>query len=385
MQFGDNITGTIQDGVLTISGTGDMYDFGTDSFPFWSIYDFSTVEIEKGVTSIGVSAFCNLSSLTSITIPSSVTKIGEAAFRSCSKLKDVYFEGPTTIKESIHTLIDPDWGFYSDESLCSFWGDTVTLHYPVGNTVCAAYIAKASKIHANCGYSNQADCHITWLQDYECADPCADGHTWDEGTVTKAATGGEKGVKTYTCQICGETKEEEITLVFTDVPENTWYTDAVAWAVDQGITQGTSDTTFSPLKDCTRAQVVTFLWRAAGCPEPAATENPFTDVAENNDYYKAILWAAETGITDGTSETTFSPADVCTRAQVVTFLWRANGKPGANASTERFTDVSENTWYTDAIAWAVEQNITDGVGDGKFAPGTTCNRAQVVTFLYRNS
>jgi hypothetical protein len=178
--------------------------------------------------------------------------------------------------------------------------------------------------------------------------------------------------------------EEPETLVFTDVPENTWYTGAIEWAVEKGITQGTSDTTFSPLLNCTRAQVVTFLWRAAGSPEPTTTENPFTDVVDDNDYYKAILWAAETGITEGTSETTFSPSDVCTRAQVVTFLWRANGKPDTDASAESFTDVSEGKYYSDAVAWAVEQNITDGVGDGKFAPATICNRAQVVTFLYRN-
>jgi hypothetical protein len=178
--------------------------------------------------------------------------------------------------------------------------------------------------------------------------------------------------------------EEEEATVFTDVDEDAYYAEAVAWAVANEITKGTSETTFSPDDDCTRAQVVTFLWRYAGKPEPTTTENPFTDVEEGTDYYKAILWAYENGITTGTSETTFSPDDTCTRAQVVTFLWRYEGEL-TYEEAETFTDVAEDAYYAKAVAWAVHEWITNGTGDGQFSPDETCSRGQVVTFLYRDT
>jgi hypothetical protein len=180
-----------------------------------------------------------------------------------------------------------------------------------------------------------------------------------------------------------EPGEEEVT-VFTDVDEDAYYAEAVAWAVANEITKGTSETTFSPDDDCTRAQVVTFLWRYAGKPEPTTTENPFTDVEEGTDYYKAILWAYENGITTGTSETTFSPDETCTRAQVVTFLWRCEGEL-TYEEAETFTDVAEDAYYAKAVAWAVHEWITNGTGDGQFSPDDTCTRGQVVTFLYRDT
>jgi hypothetical protein len=178
--------------------------------------------------------------------------------------------------------------------------------------------------------------------------------------------------------------EEEEATVFTDVDEDAYYAEAVAWAVANEITKGTSETTFSPDDDCTRAQVVTFLWRYAGKPEPTTAENPFTDVEEDTDYYKAILWAYENGITTGTSETTFSPDDTCTRAQVVTFLWRYEGEL-TYEEAETFTDVAEDAYYAKAVAWAVHEWITKGTGDGQFSPDDTCTRGQVVTFLYRDT
>jgi hypothetical protein len=178
--------------------------------------------------------------------------------------------------------------------------------------------------------------------------------------------------------------EEEEATVFTDVDQDAYYAEAVAWAVANEITKGTSETTFSPDDDCTRAQVVTFLWRYAGKPEPTTTENPFTDVEEDTDYYKAILWAYENGITTGTSETTFSPDETCTRAQVVTFLWRYEGEL-TYEEAETFTDVAEDAYYAKAVAWAVHEWITKGTGDGQFSPDETCSRGQVVTFLYRDT
>ncbi len=169
---------------------------------------------------------------------------------------------------------------------------------------------------------------------------------------------------------------------FNDVKPGDYFHDAVNWAVEKGITTGTSATTFSPNASCTRAQIVTFLWRASGSPEPKTASNPFTDVAANAYYRKAVLWAVENGITTGTSATTFSPGAPCTRAQGVTFLWRANGSKVASAAAS-FTDVASDAYYAPAVAWAAEQNVTGGVGNGLFSPNTTCTRAQNVSMLYR--
>ena len=163
-----------------------------------------------------------------------------------------------------------------------------------------------------------------------------------------------------------------------------YYYDAVIWAVNHNpqITNGTSATEFSPNATCTRGQVVTFLWRANGCPEPKISINPFTDVKADAYYYKAVLWAIEEGITNGTSKTTFSPNEPCTRAHVVTFLWRSAGKPAAG-SANPFTDVKAGQYYTDAVLWAVSKNITNGTSANTFSPGSPCTRGQIVTFLYR--
>ena len=145
---------------------------------------------------------------------------------------------------------------------------------------------------------------------------------------------------------------------------------------------GTSADTFSPYDACQRAQVVTFLWRAMGCPEPESHENPFTDVKETDFYYKAVLWAVEQGITKGMTATTFGPFEICNRAQVVTFLHRAMGKPAGEANFP-FVDVKPGDYYYEAVLWAVSQSVTSGVDVGTFGPGLDCVRGQVVTFLYR--
>ena len=172
---------------------------------------------------------------------------------------------------------------------------------------------------------------------------------------------------------------------FVDVKEGAFYYDAVLWAVnsDPQITTGTDDTHFSPKKDCTRAQVVTFLWRAAGCPEPVSTGCAFTDVKPGAYYYKAVLWAVENNITSGASATKFAPDKACTRAQVVTFLWRAKGSPKPTQTTHPFQDVKPGAYYYDAMLWALEWEITNGLTSATFGPDKTCNRGQVVTFLYR--
>ena len=166
-----------------------------------------------------------------------------------------------------------------------------------------------------------------------------------------------------------------------DVSKDSYYYDAVKWAAETGVTTGVGDGLFAPEWVCTRGQIVTFLWRASGSPAPKATELPFTDVAADAYYAQAVLWAVEKGITNGTSETTFSPDQTCTRAHAVAFLYRMSGSPAAAGST--FSDVAADAYYSTAVAWAVEKGITNGTSGTTFSPDDTCTRGQIVTFLYR--
>ena len=167
---------------------------------------------------------------------------------------------------------------------------------------------------------------------------------------------------------------------FYDVPNGAYFYEAVKWAVDKGITNGLSDTMFGPYESCTRAQIVTFLWRAAGSPEPK-TASSFTDVPANAYYAKAVAWAVENGITNGMTETTFAPDATCTRGQSVTFLYRA--LKGTASGSANFTDVKSDAFYADAINWAVANNVTNGTSNTTFSPNADCTRAEIVTFLYR--
>ena len=224
-------------------------------------------------------------------------------------------------------------------------------------------------------------------------------HSFGEWTVTREATCTEAGVETRSCE-CGETETREIPALghdwsglgctrcdatrenpFVDVPENSFYIESVLWAVEKSITTGVDATHFAPEATGNRAQVVTFLWRAAG--EPAIeVENPFVDVSEDAFFYNAVLWAVSEGITTGISADHFNPYGECNRAQVVTFLWRVANKPEIEAENP-FIDVTEDAFYYDAMLWAVENGITTGLDNGTFGPLDICNRAQVVTFLYR--
>ncbi len=199
-------------------------------------------------------------------------------------------------------------------------------------------------------------------------------------------------VKSYTFENVSRTHTIEVifmkangnpqTGVFVDVATGSYYEDAVDWAVENGITKGTDDTHFSPDGICTRAQAVTFLWRTAGSPEPETRAMPFTDVPVGSYYYDAVLWAVENGITKGTSDTTFSPNMICSRAQIVAFLWRSEKSPAAGTANP-FADVKSTAYYADAVLWAVKENITKGTTSTTFSPDADCTRAQIVTFLWR--
>ena len=169
---------------------------------------------------------------------------------------------------------------------------------------------------------------------------------------------------------------------FTDVKAGAYYEDAVKWAVDKAVTSGKTVTTFAPNESCTRAQAVTFLWRAAGSPEPTASEMTFTDVKAGSYYYKAVLWAVENKLTSGMSDTLFAPDATCSRSQIVTFLYRMQNSPESKAENP-FTDVKADAYYANAVLWAVENGVTTGASATTFDPAGDCTRGQIVTFLYR--
>ena len=189
-------------------------------------------------------------------------------------------------------------------------------------------------------------------------------------------------IVTFLWRAAGSPEPKGTAAGMTDVVPSSYYAKAVAWAVENGITTGTAEGTFSPDATCTRAQAVTFLWRAAGSPTPKTKLMPFPDVPVGSYYWNAVLWAIEQGITEGTSYLTFSPNDSCTRAQIVTFLWRAKGNPAVSGSAP-FTDVPPDAYYAAAVTWAEKNGITGGIGNGLFGSNNTCTRAQIVTFLYR--
>ena len=237
-------------------------------------------------------------------------------------------------------------------------------------------------------YNNAGD--RIWYDDRNACDPASksrhDLHTISltAGTYVMCVTSEERASNTnYDSGTGNYTFKLNTENPFTDVPADSFYYDPVLWALENGITTGATATTFDPNGSCLRAHVVTFLHRAAGNPAPTAANNPFTDVKTSDFFYKPVLWAVEEGITNGVSATEFGSFANCNRAAVVTFLWRAAGQPEPASTENPFTDVKTGDFFYKAVLWAVENGITNGVDATHFGPTTACNRAQVVTFLYR--
>ena len=178
------------------------------------------------------------------------------------------------------------------------------------------------------------------------------------------------------------TEKPSTTVKFTDVSENDWFYEPVMWAVSNNITAGVSETKFAPNQTCTRAQAVMFLWNQAGKPV-VSRKNSFKDVKSSDWYYNAVQWAVSKGITNGTSKTTFSPSKTCNRVEIVTFLWNQAGKPSVSANNP-FKDVKSSDWYYKAVQWAVKKGVTSGTSKTTFSPTKACTRAQIVTFMYHN-
>ena len=283
---------------------------------------------------------------------------------------------PTNIRS-----LSPSVGFYitvGDAPLVALTGLTLTpkkVDLEVGKT----YQLSAVKEPAN------AEGSLTWTSSkpaVAAVDNSGKITAKGEGTATITVTCGTKSAA-CTVTVSKPLVPEVPGTAFTDVPAGAYYEEAVGWAVKEGITKGTSDSTFTPDGVCTRAQAVTFLWRAAGSPAAKAASLPFADVKAGSYYDDAVRWAVENGVTVGTSATTFSPNATCSRAQIVTFLWRAQKSPAAG-SANPFDDVAGSAYYADAVQWAVQKNITKGTGATAFSPDANCIRAQIVTFLYRS-
>ena len=382
---------------------------GMGSHSFYACEMLKEVTLSQSLTSIPASAFQQCALLEEITVPYYVTSIGSNAFNSSPKLTKVILPrnlesiGSTAFSYANTTVIYGVPGTFAET-----WANENGFQFVAHEVAATAISLDKTELTMNKGTSEALVFNIT-PEDF------TDTITWkssDETVVTVSDRGVVKaiglgeatvtvtvGSKSANCEISvvqhttpptegtepttppAEDDEPKYDNPFEDVFEADYYYDPVLWAVDEGITNGMDATHFAPGGTCTRAQIVTFLWRANGSPASGGT-NPFTDVPADAWYTDAVLWAVEKGITTGTSATTFSPDAGCTRGQVATFLWRSQGQPSVNGENI-FTDIAPGAYYYDAVLWAVANGITNGMGEGIFAPDATCTRGQIVTFLYR--
>ena len=374
-------------------------------------------EIPAGVTTIKSKAFDGCTELTSLMFPSSITNIEEYAFSYSSKLTSLYFfgDGPD-INWAAFDNVDVT-AYYPAEN--STWEKTIGTIYSFGKVkwvpwtpekdaqaapvVRGLHTGKADGSTVSFSGLTSGEQYVLIMAKDKNGDLLApenllyiaQGAADADGALTFATAPRESAENAFVALYGpGESVQPGYQpcdgsncpgRVFSDMPvRGNWAHDPIDWAIGGGVTNGTSATTFSPEEGCARAQVVTFLWRAAGQPEPTSSANPFADVKAGQYYYKAVLWAVEHGITNGMSATEFGPDNTCTRAQIVTFLWRYEGKPAPSSTRNPFADVSTGSYYGSAVLWAVEHGITNGMSATEFCPENTCTRAQVVTFLYRD-
>ena len=330
---------------VTVSGNVPCISTGA----FYNCTGLTRVTLPESVRDIASDAFRNCSALGEICIPAGVTHIGDGAFRGCSALKSITIpEGVTDMENGV---------FYGCKGL-----GTLFLPQGLDNVSTGAFYECTALGKVGFGGSEKAWKKLKVLSNnlpLENADLRFEKESEPEEPIP----------------------EEEIS--FADVEEDGALAQAVAWAVEKGITNGTGAGNFSPEQSCTRGQIVTFLWRAAGSPQPQTTENPFTDVEEGDYFYDAVLWAVDRGITGGMGDGKFSPHAMCNRAQAAVFLWRAQGEHAPGGRDNPFKDLTEDAYYYDAVLWLVEQGISQGTAEGAFSPEGDCTRGQIVTFLYR--
>ena len=395
--------------VLTIEGTGKMKDLdaiddadGTDLFGRHSaeVYQTEHIVIREGVTHIGDRAFSYCGNVKSVEIPSSVKSIGYDAFCAICPWYQKIVSGNADVIINDILLYTPKTG-------------DIVIKKPI-SSIAGGAIKNATSIYLEESVSFISDGAIDCpnLESITVMNPnCIFSYTIAPTTICGFYGVSAWGDETYDilpgltvyghanstaqkyCEMVNsfgvwkdDLTENPWNFValnpFTDVPAGCWYEAPVLWALENGVTSGTSDTTFAPGNQCLRAHVVTFLWKAEQSPEPTAYTKSFTDVPSGAWYYKPVHWAVENGITSGVSDTKFGAGDVCSRYQVVYFLWAAAGKPEPETTENPFTDVKPSHFFYKAVLWAVENGITSGTSETTFSPANPCNRAQVVTFLY---
>ncbi len=410
------------DGILY--GSYTTYDDNDDPVTNYTLYAVpaaypaSALAIPDGITYISYQAISNCANITDVLIPASVTKIDSYNFTHCDKLTGIWVDKGNTV------YVSDEYGVvfnreYTDAEY-TYPEGSILYHFPAGLTGCYEVPDGVVRLSNYCFYRSHLNALILpstlkqinsyalsnsdldwvlfrgdlpetiWSSLYNVTATVyypADNETWANVESAKfndyadldyiGYTAGNEPIPPY------DMVEPVPYNPFTDVPAGSFYEEPVLWAVENGITNGLTASTFGPTSTCNRAQVVTFLWRAAGCPEPTSAENPFVDVQTGSFYEKPVLWAVEMGITNGADATRFNPTGICNRAQVVTFLYRAFESPSVSTGDLPFTDVPAGSWYEAPIAWAVENAVTNGLSDTIFGPNESCNRAQVVTFLYR--
>ena len=337
------------------------------------------VVLSESLTELRSYVFNGCSALRAIAVPNSVRFIEMYAFEGCTNLETLALARNVTIELNTFmnnnslkkVFADHEEGYEYDEfkygtlhpELVYCMTDEGHLHkFTLINPVLPGCGTEGSTVGVSCETCGEVFANVESV-------PATEAHNYVEGL----------------CSVCRgkDPNYEGVIFTFTDVTEADWFYNPVKWALRTNVTSGISETVFGPYDSCTRAQVVTFLWAANGKPEPAGSEEPFEDVSESDWFYKPVLWAVENGITGGTSETTFSPNAPCTRAQVVTFLWADAGKPNSLHGDIPFNDTFVGDWFLGPVLWAVRNDITGGTGNGMFSPYATCTRGQVVTFLYK--
>ncbi len=337
------------------------------------------VVLSESLTELRNYVFKGCTALRAIAVPNSVRFIEIYAFDGCVNLETLAVCRNVSIevnsfmdcKALKQVYVDREEGFVYDEfkygeakpELVYCMTDEAHMHkFVLTNPVLPGCGTEGSSAGVSCDTCGAVFANVESV-------PATGDHNYVEGL----------------CSVCRgkDPNYEGVIFTFTDVTEADYFYNPVRWALRTNVTSGLSETAFGPNEPCTRAQVVTFLWAANGKPEPAGSEEPFEDVSESDWFYKPVLWAVENGITGGTSATTFSPNDPCTRAQVVTFLWADAGKPDSLHGDIPFKDTFVGDWFLGPVLWAVRNDITGGTGNGMFSPYATCTRGQVVTFLYK--
>ena len=382
--------------------------FGTSAVGSCSM--LTDVRLPAGLTEIPNHCFMNCSSLESVAIPAGVTRIGDFAFNGCSRLWNLELPAGTAeigsyafsdckwlMGITLPALSKIDFGAFEG---CDILTGVVVLS---SSTRFQSYredlIFNGPENTTLYGYTGTSIESYAQKHGYPFVDWSTHTHSWHETVLEPSCTLG--GYQVQVCD-CGHIQsatplkalghcyrngrcircDKSVPAEFSDVKEGAYYYDPVMWAVDNGITSGAGDGVFSPKKVCTREQVVTFLWKAAGSPRPESSQNPFTDVKSGKYYYNAVLWAVEKGITSGSSAAKFGVGKPCTREQVVSFLWKALGSPAPAGTESPFTDVKPGKYYFSPVLWAVEHGVSSGATPTTFGVGRPCTRAQVVTFLY---